>query len=140
MTTFEQPELVMQHKTHEIFSMLTYKEVTFKLLTQDRIKLLRLQVKCQREMSSFRQYLPRTTKKLIDIEQCRDLHLTRHHPIHAQQITIESHSTAQVPCSCLGSTCGVVSNRPLFFSSWKVAFPQFPNLNRSFCARSIIGP
>ena len=41
----------MQHKTNEIFSMLTYKEVTFKLLTQDRIKLFRLQVKYQREMS-----------------------------------------------------------------------------------------
>ena len=32
------------------------------------------------------------------------LHLTRHHPIHAQNFTIWSHSTAQVPCSCLVST------------------------------------
>ena len=39
VTTFEQPELMVQHKTYEIFSMLTYKEVTFKLLTQDLIEL-----------------------------------------------------------------------------------------------------
>ena len=43
------------------------------------------------------------------------LHLTRHHPIQAQNITIRSHSTAQVPCSCLASTCSNVSSRPPCF-------------------------
>ena len=57
------------------------------------------------------------------------LHLARHHPIHAQNFTIRSHSTAQVPCSCLASTC---SDPVLKFSTWKVAFPQFPSLNRLF--------
>ena len=57
------------------------------------------------------------------------LHLARHHPIHAQNFTIRSHSTAQVPCSCLASTC---SDLVLKFSTWKVAFPQFPSLNRLF--------
>ena len=40
------------------------------------------------------------------------LHLTRHHPIRAQSFTIRSYSTAQVPCSCLGSTCRDVSSQP----------------------------
>ena len=43
------------------------------------------------------------------------LHLTRHHPIRAQNFTIWSHSTAQVPCSCLASTCSDVSIRPPCF-------------------------
>ena len=43
------------------------------------------------------------------------LNLTRHHPIHAQNFTIWSHSTAQVPCSCLASTCSDVSSRPPCF-------------------------
>ena len=43
------------------------------------------------------------------------LNLTRHHPIHAQNLTIWSLSTAQVPCSCLGSTCSEVSSRPPCF-------------------------
>ena len=37
------------------------------------------------------------------------------HPIHAQNFTIRSHSTAQVPCSCLASTCSDVSSRPPCF-------------------------
>ena len=41
--------------------------------------------------------------------------LTRHHPIHTQDFTIWSHSTTQVPCSCLGSTCSDVSSRPPCF-------------------------
>ena len=44
-----------------------------------------------------------------------NLHLTRHHPIHAQNFTIWSHYTARVPCSCLGSTCSNVSSRPPCF-------------------------
>ena len=35
-------------------------------------------------------------------------HLTRRRPTHAQNFTIRSHSTAQVPCSCLASTCSDV--------------------------------
>ena len=41
------------------------------------------------------------------------LHLTRHHPIHAQRFTIRSLS--QVPCCCLASTCSGVSIRPPCF-------------------------
>ena len=37
--------------------------------------------------------------------------LTRHHPIHAQNLTIQP-PTAQVPSSCLASTCSDVSSRP----------------------------
>ena len=67
------------------------------------------------------------------------LHLKGHHPIHAKHFMIWSHSTAQVPCSRLGSTCSDVSSRlpVLNFSSWKVTFPQFPSFNRSFRARRI---
>ena len=43
------------------------------------------------------------------------VHLTRHHPIHAQNFTIWSHSTAQVTSSCFASTCGDVSGRPPCF-------------------------
>ena len=41
--------------------------------------------------------------------------LTRHHPIHAQNFTIRSRSTAQVPCLFLASTCSDVSSRPPCF-------------------------
>ena len=43
------------------------------------------------------------------------LHLTRHHPIHAQNFTIRSHSTAQVPHPRRASTCSDVSSRPPCF-------------------------
>ena len=43
------------------------------------------------------------------------LHLTRHHPIHAQHFTIKPPSTAQVPCSRFASTCSDVSSRPPCF-------------------------
>ena len=40
------------------------------------------------------------------------MHSTRHHPIHAQNFTIRSHSTAQVPCLCSALTCSDVTIRP----------------------------
>ena len=58
------------------------------------------------------------------------------HPIHAQNFTIWSHSTAQVPCSRLASTCSDVSFRTPCFEIL-VTFPSFPSLNRLFCARRI---
>ena len=42
------------------------------------------------------------------------LNLTRHHPIHAQNFTIKSHSTAQVPRLCFASTCSDVTTGPPF--------------------------
>ena len=62
------------------------------------------------------------------------LHLTCHHPIHAQNFTIRSHSTAQVPCSCLASTYSDVSSRPPCdeFFVMEGHNPQFHSFNRIF--------
>ena len=51
-------------------------------------------------------------REFIEDQHGDKLHLTSHHPIRAQNFTTKSHSTAQVPCSCLGSTCSDVSSRP----------------------------
>ena len=61
------------------------------------------------------QHLP-TDVSPHSMADARDkLRMTCHHPIHAQNFTIWSHSMAQVPCSCLGSTCGDVYSRPPCF-------------------------
>ena len=59
--------------------------------------------------------LPRDVSSHSMADSRDKLHLIRHHPIHAQNFTIRSHSTAQVPCSCLASTCSDVSSRPPCF-------------------------
>ena len=41
-----------------------------------------------------------------------NVHFALRHPNHAQNFTVWSHSTGQVPCSRLGSTCSDVSCRP----------------------------
>ena len=50
-TTFEQPELVVQLKTYQIYSIYAYRMMTFRISTQDGIKLYLLQVKYLRNMS-----------------------------------------------------------------------------------------
>ena len=86
MTIFEQPALalMMQLKTHQIYSMSLQKVMTSKILKQDENKLNYLQVKYPRKMSwtvctrceyvslfSFRPYRWCMTKKLIEIKQCQ---------------------------------------------------------------------
>ena len=67
------------------------------------------------------------------------LHLTRHHPIHAQNFTIWSHSTAQEPCSFLVSTCSDVSIRPPCFEFFRHGRSHFHTFSQFvfFCARRI---
>ena len=67
------------------------------------------------------------------------LHLTRHHPIHAQNSTIKSHSTAQVPCSRLASTCSDVSSRPPCFEIFVMEghMSTISQFKSNFCARRI---
>ena len=65
---------------------------------------------------------------------------TRHHLTHAQNFTIRSHSTDQVPCLCLASTCSDVSSRPPCFEIFRHGrshVRNFPVLIYRFCARRV---
>ena len=66
-------------------------------------------------------------------------HLTRHHPIHAQNFTIKSHSTAQIPCLRFASTCSDVSIRPPGYGIFVMDdhFLQLHSFNRLCGARRI---
>ena len=61
------------------------------------------------------QHVPTDVSRQSMIDSRDKLHLTRHHPIHAHNFTVWSHSTAQIPCSCHGSACSDVSSRPPCF-------------------------
>ena len=82
-------------------------------------------------------------REFIEEEHGDKLHLTSHHPIRAQNFTTRSHSTAQVPCSCLGSTCSDVSSRPPCFEIFvmeghiSTISHKFLVLIAFFCARRI---
>ena len=66
----------------------------------------------------FSQHIPTDVSSRSMADSRDKLHLTRHHPIHAQNFTIKSRSTAQVPRLCFASTCSDVTTGPPFFGNY----------------------
>ena len=54
-----------------------------------------------------------------------NMHLTRHHPIHAQNFTIKTHSTAKYHVLCFASTCSDASFPPPCVGIFVITISEF---------------
>ena len=71
------------------------------------------------------QHIPTDVSSHSLADSRANLHLTRHHPIHVQNFTIKTHSTAQYHVLCFASTCSDASFRPPCVRIFVITISEF---------------